>query len=33
MSRLHYARKKLRVKLEPYVDAGLDVTVDNTGNE
>ncbi len=33
MSRLHYARKKLRVMLEPYVDAGLDVTVDNTGNE
>ncbi len=25
MSRLHYARKKLRVMLEPYVDGGIDV--------
>ncbi len=32
MSRLHYARKKLRTMLEPYVEAGLDVTTD-TGNE
>ncbi len=28
MSRLHYARKKLRTMLEPYVEAGLDVKTD-----
>lgn len=29
MSRLHYARKKLRTMLEPYVEAGLDVDTDS----
>lgn len=33
MSRLHYARKKLRNMLSPYVDAGESVAVDAQGDE
>lgn len=32
MSRLHYARKKLRVMLTPYVDSGASVAIDETGD-
>lgn len=33
MSRLHYARKKLRAMLAPYVDSGEAVSVEETGDD